>query len=47
MMLLTASMISALVSYHVMCKRKQQKEEEIDEKDFWAPQPLSRQRFAN
>jgi hypothetical protein len=47
MELLTASMISAILSYLVACKMKHKNEEIIDEKDFWAPQPLSRQRYGN
>ena len=46
-LLFTASLISAILSYVVACKMKQKKEEEIDERMYWAPQPLTRQRYGN
>ena len=45
--MLTASVISAILSYLVACKMKRKTEEDIDEKQFWAPQPLTRQRYGN
>jgi hypothetical protein len=46
MWILGASVVSAIMFVRMACKWRQQKEE-IDERAYFAPPPLSRQRFGN
>jgi hypothetical protein len=44
MMLYTASLISAILSYLMACKMRHQNEE-IDDNEYWAPQPRFREQY--
>jgi hypothetical protein len=47
MWILAASVVSAIMFVRMACKWRQQNEQEIDERAYFAPPPLSRQRFGN